>query len=123
MKHLNHNQPKGKFGEDLALAYLLKNGHQLVTRNFYSRFGEIDLVTLKNTTVHIVEVKTRSGSQFGLAREAVTPAKLRAVQKTAEYFLTQHPDFPQAWQIDVVAIQLTGDDKVLDIEYIPNVTG
>ena len=38
----------GKTGEDIATEYLLKNGYNIIERNFYCKIGEIDIIALKN---------------------------------------------------------------------------
>ena len=41
--------PTGGAGEDAALEMLLKNGFELVARNYHTKFGEIDLI-VKNVS-------------------------------------------------------------------------
>lgn len=55
-----HNQNTGKIGEETACKFLMKHGYQIITRNYWKKWGEIDIIAKKNTTVHFVEVKTVS---------------------------------------------------------------
>jgi len=48
---------KGKQGEDLAVAYLQKHGYKIVSRNFYYRKAEVDIIVQKADVLCIVEVK------------------------------------------------------------------
>lgn len=113
----------GKEGEDIAADYLKKHGYRIITRNFRSRYGELDIVALHNQTLIFIEVKTRIGNEFGLPEEAVTPRKLREVIKTGEYFKLLHPELPEALRIDVVAIEMSTEGNVEAFRHIPNVTG
>ena len=61
----------GQLGEQIALSYYQKLGYKLVIKNYYSRYGELDLVLIKNHQITIVEVKTRSGKQFSWPEESI----------------------------------------------------
>ena len=77
----------GAKAEQLALNYLTQQGLILVTANYYSRFGEIDLIMHDSQDGYIfVEVKQRMAG-LSSAIESITPAKQRKLLKTAKYFL------------------------------------
>lgn len=123
-----HNQNLGKQGEEIAADYLQKQGYKLLTKNFKSKLGEIDLICLDPPTgsgqvLVFVEVKTRWSKEFGEPEEAVTPWKIRSIIKTGQYFSILHPELPEALRIDVVAISMDNDEKVEKIKLIKNVTG
>ena len=54
-----NRKEKGKYGEELASTYLLQAGHVIIARNIHSRFGQIDIMSIKEQTIHIIEVKSR----------------------------------------------------------------
>ncbi len=56
------SRAKGNLAEDKACKFLDENGFMIVERNFYSRFGEIDIIASKDEVLHFVEVK--SGLDF-----------------------------------------------------------
>lgn len=118
-----NNLPKGKRGEDVTAEYLRRKGFRIIFRNFRIRNGEIDIIAIEARTLVFVEVKTRWGTKFGTPKEAVTPWKLRTLTHTAEYFKLLHPELPNAMRIDVVAVQLDDQGKLVSIEHLPNVTG
>ncbi len=68
---------KGRFGEKIALRYLLRKGYKFIRSNFYIRGGELDLIMEKNDIITIVEVKLRSGKNFGRGAESFGPVKNR----------------------------------------------
>ncbi|KKS39659.1 MAG: hypothetical protein UV61_C0014G0016 [Candidatus Gottesmanbacteria bacterium GW2011_GWB1_43_11] len=118
-----NNLPKGKLGETLAADFLKRKGYQILLRNFHCRWGEIDLIAKFQNILIFVEVKTRWGTPFGTPEEAVTPWKIRSLVRTAEYFKMLHPTTPAQMQIDVVAIELNQQGKLLRINHLTNVTG
>lgn len=118
-----HNQNLGKQGEEIAWDYLQKQGYELLTKNFKSKLGEIDLICLDHGVLVFVEVKTRWSKNFGEPEEAVTPWKIRSIIKTGQYFSLLHPELPEALRIDVVAISMDNDEKVEEIRLIKNASG
>mgnify|MGYP001601457870 CR=1 FL=1 len=114
---------KGHFGEQLASNYLARKGYQIISANFHSRYGEIDLVATYKNKLIFIEVKTRLNTKFGTPQEAVNYFKLKSLTKTAQYFKLLHPKLPESMQIDVVAIRLDENEKPVSIEHLENVTG
>jgi putative endonuclease len=100
---------RGKLAEDFAAKFLTDKGYKLVDRNFRSKFGEIDIVAIKDQALVFVEVKARWSNKFGAPEEAVTPSKLWKITKTAEYYSLLHPKYPKALRIEVVALEISGN--------------
>jgi putative endonuclease len=48
---------KGRLGEDIAKKYLEKQGYKIISQNFRTKTGEIDLIAEKRGTLVFVEVK------------------------------------------------------------------
>lgn len=109
----------GKLGEETAIKYLQKQNYKILQKNFRSRFGEIDIVAQDGHTLVFIEVKTRWSKEFGYPQEAVTPRKIRSIIKTGEYFKLLNPKTPELLRIDVVAIEVDGNE-VTSIELIRN---
>ena len=59
MQANNERAVKGKLGEDFTADYLVKNGYDIITRNYRKPCGEIDIVASKGDILVFVEVKTR----------------------------------------------------------------
>ncbi len=79
------SRAKGNLAEDKAVSYLHDKGFQVIERNFYSRFGEIDIVALKDDVLHFVEVKSGKGEPI----YKITPSKISKIQKTIQFFLNK----------------------------------
>ena len=52
------SRQKGNLAEDTACGFLYDNGFTIIERNFYSRFGEIDIIATKDEVFHFIEVKS-----------------------------------------------------------------
>ncbi len=112
----------GKIGEDYAVTLLRRKGYKILTRNFRSKFGEIDIVAQERDMLVFVEVKTRWSPKFGNPEEAVTTRKLAHLTRAAHYFKLLNPKTPDASRIDVVATEVRGG-KVTTARILKNVTG
>lgn len=91
--------------EEMAAAYLEKQGYQLLEKNYYSKWGEIDLILRKGDRIAFVEVKYRSDNRFGAPEEAVNWKKMQRIRKGAEWYLLQHGLAECEVSLDLVAIQ------------------
>ena len=96
----------GRRGEDVAAEWVEAQGMRVVDKNWRCREGEIDLVALDVDEVVVVEVKTRSGTGWGTALEAVTPAKLTRLRRLAGAWVQAHPGVGTGLRIDVVGITI-----------------
>lgn len=79
----------GSLAEDLACNYLSKQGLTLVSRNYYCRLGEIDLIMRDKSYLVFIEVRYRNNSSFGSGAESVTLSKQAKLIKTAQFYLQQ----------------------------------
>lgn len=118
MEKRNPSSVQGKLAEDFAVRLLKDKGYSVIDRNFKSKFGEIDIIALKDGILIFVEVKARWSMKFGKPEDAVTPSKLWKIGKTGEYYSLLHPTLPKKLRIDVVAIEITAG-KVNSAKIIP----
>ena len=102
----------GNLAEDKAAKYLKDLGFEVIERNFYSKFGEIDIIALKGRILHFIEVK--SGKNFDPIY-AITPKKLDKILKTVNYYI-----FKKKINLDISidALIVRGND----IELLENIT-
>lgn len=105
MPHQQH-LIRGQAAEAQALKLLEKQGLELVTRNFRTTLGEIDLIMLDQQYLVIVEVRYRKSSLFGTAAQSVNTAKQRRIIATTQQFLKKYPRYAQhPIRFDIVALQ------------------
>ena len=92
----------GKLGEDIACAFLKKNGFKVIGRNYMKKWGEIDIITVKDNALTFIEVKSaieinshihgrRSPSALGGFRpeENVHFQKRRRLARTIQSYLAE----------------------------------
>lgn len=94
----------GQQGEELARAYLLKNGYKIIESNKSSKIAEIDIIALDADTLVFVEVKTRTSTKYGLPEEAVNMKKQEKIRKLGLFYAQENPHLPQKLRIDIVSI-------------------
>ena len=120
MTHIK--QQIGHRGEELATAYLIRTGHTIVARNVRYKCGEIDIITRKNSTIHYIEVKTRTSENFGTPVEAVNAKKRQRMQNALQcHQRTQGYYGRSEYQVDIIAIMLNHDHKLTHLTYYKNV--
>lgn len=110
----------GQRGEQLAADKLAQLGYTVVERNFRCAAGEIDLVTRRDAAWVFVEVRTRRGGSFGTPEESITARKKSHLIAAAQTYLQEHNLLDADWRIDVVAIELSTQGKLIRIEVIEN---
>jgi len=107
----------GQFGEDEAEKELLKEGYEVLERNYKNKIGEIDIVAKDEGFLCFVEVKTKSGHGFGTPEEMVGYRKQNKILKTAEFYLLENDLRDIDWRVDVVAV----DKESREIRLLKNV--
>lgn len=99
----SHNE-LGKIGEEIAAQYLLRNGYNILRRNFFFDKAEIDIIAQKEEgTVVIVEVKTRNSTFFGNPQEFVTKNKIKLLVKAANEYIVSN-ELNVEVRFDIIAI-------------------
>lgn len=105
----------GKFGEELAVDFLEKNGYEILDTNWVFDKAEIDIIAQKNGILAIVEVKTRSSIEFGLPQDFVKPKKIKLLLKAVDEYVVQN-DLDVEVRFDIIAIHKENDN--FNIEHI-----
>jgi putative endonuclease len=77
----------GTYGERVAAAYVRRHGYRVLTRNFKTERGEIDLVCRQGDVLAFVEVRTRAGDLFGRPSETIDARKEEALHSAARDYL------------------------------------
>jgi putative endonuclease len=105
----------GQAGETLAADTLKKHGYKILTRNYRTPYGEIDLIARHGDTLVFIEVKLRRSEVFGPPQAAVTATKKRHLKLAAQYYLQRRRAEDIKVRFDVVAITLSGQLPQVEI--------
>ncbi len=79
----------GLDGERRVANYLRNKGYTVIKQNYYSRFGEIDIIAENSEYILFVEVKTRKENSLVSGAEAVDAFKQNRILKTANDYLAK----------------------------------
>ncbi len=90
--------------EERAKEFLIANNYDIIAVNFYTRYGEIDIVAKEDGYLVFIEVKYRSDKGYGYGYEAVNRKKQLHMKKAAEFFLYKNKiSFDSKIRFDVVS--------------------
>lgn len=110
----------GELGERYAALWLVRRGHRLLTRNWHTRYGELDVVTLSpDGLIVFVEVKTRRSMRNGTPQEAVTQDKQLHLRRAGVDWLLDpgHHMSHRGVRFDVITVVVRGPSPM--VHHIP----
>ena len=122
-------QRTGEIGEKTAEMFLKKHSYIILDRNYWKKWGEIDLIAEKEGIIHFIEVKTvsreitpREGDDDYYPEDNIHPWKRRRLARTIETYLLEHRiGEEKEWQVDSIAVYLDGKGVVLKIDQLEDI--
>jgi len=116
----------GRRGEAAAAAHLRRAGYRIVAHNWRCAVGELDLIAYQGDHLVFVEVRTRqAGSAVGPSpEESVGRGKAQRLMSLAYTYIEQagmSADVP--WRIDLIAIEMSADGRLIRLDQIENAVG
>jgi putative endonuclease len=115
---LVNNKEKGAAAEEAAAEYLSARGCRVLTRNYRTALGEIDLIAEQEDLLIFVEVRSRREISRGLPQETVNRAKQQKIRRVATQYLKHHQAMERFCRFDVVGILLGRQNQVESVEWI-----
>lgn len=110
-----HNE-LGKKGEQLAVDFLIENNYDIVARNYRFEKAEVDIIAQKKNILAIVEVKTRSSTDFGNPQDFVKPKQIKNLVKAVDEYVTVN-NLDVEVRFDIIAIvKEKGNFKIEHLE-------
>ncbi len=106
---MSYKQTLGKRGEELAAAYLEREGYTVTGRNFRVSHDEIDMIAEDARYILFVEVKTRAQTGtnrlYGRPSNAVDAEKQRKMLRAVSEYLRRNPTEKQP-RLDVIEVYM-----------------
>lgn len=106
------SRKKGDEAENLAKIFLKNKDFEIIASNYYTAYGEIDIIAKKDSIYHFIEVK--SGVSFEPLQN-VTPKKLSRIIKSIYIYLANNA-LDVEFCLDVITI------KNGEIDFFENVS-
>ena len=111
-----HNR-LGTEGEEFAVQFLIKQGLIVRERNWRFLHWEIDIVAEDPETLHVVEVKTRTSTDFFDPMKSINQKKRSNLIHAGNAYLNYNA-IKKNLQFDVIIV--TGVPQQFSIQYMPN---
>ena len=106
---------RGDAGESIATEYLKGLGYEIITRNYRTELGEIDIIAAGDSYLIFVEVKTRLNENHGYGVDAVNYRKRKKINDVASQYIKKFRLFNRAVRFDIVEVY-TEDKRVVHIK-------
>lgn len=100
----------GNAGEQAVADQLVADGHEIIVRNWRTRYCEIDIISMKDDVLYFTEVKYRKNDDFGDGLAAITAKKQRQMRFAAELFIAKHPQY-EGRDMQILAIAVDGEQS------------
>lgn len=111
----------GRRGERLAEEYLVALGAELLERNFYAQYAEVDLILKHEGDLVAVEVKSRDVGDFVAPEEAVHRRQLARVVRALTTYAQDNDLLDMPFRIDVILILTETNGDILHFEHLKSV--
>ena len=104
---------KGINAESKVINILVNSGYEILGKRIKTKYGEIDILALKDNTVIAIEVKQRK--TLDIARECLTSRQMHRIAKALQLIVYERSILFENYRIDVVCL-----DRIGNYEYIIN---
>lgn len=133
-KFSSSTQKIGLLGEDIACRYLKKHGFGVLERNYTRKWGEIDIIAVKNNVLYFVEVKsTKVPSSFFEENEKffteknIHPEenmhawKMMRLRRVVETYLISQRIGNIDWQFDLLLVYIDMNNRKARVRVVENI--
>ncbi len=111
----------GKWGEEMAVAFLTKRGYFVKERDWHWKHRDIDIIALTPDmrTIVFIEVKTRTTDILAAPEAAVTRDKIKSIGYVANAYLKMNR-INNEMRFDLITIVGNKDEGVPKVEHWEN---
>lgn len=108
----------GKESEKVALSYLKRQKFKIIQTNYHTKYGEIDIIAIKNNILHFIEVKSSKSYE---PQYYLTPSKYTKIIKSIEVFLLKNDIYNDVdYMVDLLCIRQKDED--FEYDFIENIS-
>ncbi len=111
----------GRLGEERAVKLLKDKGYSILERNVEDGHGEIDIIAIDKGEMVFVEVRSKTGTNFGLPEETVKYRKKQKLVRNAKRYVNYN-NIKKPYRIDVIGVVLNNQKKPKRIKHYKNIT-
>ena len=123
MTHTTTTREKGNKGEDIACHYLQDRGFFIQERNYLRKWGEIDIIAVKDDVLHFIEVKSvmHSGPTGYRPEENVHDLKQKKLRRVIQTYLNETKyDKDAEFQFHVISVIQNGPAGKPEVKMLEN---
>lgn len=110
----------GKLGEEIARKYLENKGFEILTQNYRTKYGEIDLVSKDKNELVFIEVRTKTKEDFGMPEETLNRKKIAKLKRNA-LFYTNRISWKGPFRLDALCLVLDEKNQPTRIDHYQNI--
>lgn len=106
----------GRKGEDAAVRYLKSRGYEIVKRNWYCRFGGVEVIARDpEGTLCFIEVKTSGSVEMGMPSDDESAEKQARFERVATCYMMVSDDWDDndSVRFDAISILVTGPHRAM----------
>lgn len=135
MKNFTSKTQKiGELGESVSCRYLKKHGFNIIERNYTRKWGEIDIIAIKDNVLYFIEVKSQEvessffenknepidGENFR-PEENMHLKKIQRLRRVVEtYFISQKIGNVD-WRFDLLVVYIDIKNRKARVKVVENI--
>jgi len=120
----------GDLGENIATDFLKRKGFEIIERNYLRKWGEIDIIAKKSSSIYFIEVKSVSCVTLDTVthgtiekfkpEDNMHPWKLQRLLRTIQTYLFEK-NLELDWQLDLITVEIDQQNKKARVKIIENI--
>ncbi len=119
-----NSREKGNIGESVACKYIENKGYIVVLRNYQKKWGELDIIAVKDNIVHFFEVKSVTYSLSDASHtpeENVHGLKRSHIRMVVQSYLSETGEIDREFQFHVICVYLNLVTRKAKVKMIENI--
>ncbi|MFA6404659.1 MAG: YraN family protein [Candidatus Paceibacterota bacterium] len=127
MDNVLNKRAKGNIGEDIACKYLESNGFKIIERNYQKKWGELDIIALKETIIHFFEVKSvlkkfdPTMSDTHRPEDNVDGWKMKHLRRIIETYLSEKNRNKEEFHFHVLCVYMNSNSRKASVKWLKDI--